>query len=336
MGRGRVTRPVTRVDSFEQQITALTAPAPPRFPVGQIVAIDPTGAVTVNLGGYNWPATRIVDTPLSVGDNVLLLREGRALTILGPIAPTARPVTGTVASVPSNSWTLLVTTSIGTISAYYPSSYGSPAAGDQVLLIWQGSVAIAVKQGSNGTPGPLPVNPPPSTPLPPPTAPNTGTQVFQAVASGTYSSNNGWQAGSGGHVIAGPDTVANLLDIYSGAWFLGRRIPNTLHGATVEQAWIYLGRDSGGSDSPQTVHLYRVNDVRRPAGALDFTATTVDVVLEFGQRGWFELPASFAQELVDSGGSVGVQAPSGPYVVLWGLAQSGMAGAIKIAWRKDT
>lgn len=320
----------TDIDSLEQGIVELTKRVPLRVVVAQVTAIDGSGNVTVNIGGNDWAATRLLDTPVQVGDNVLVLRQAGTLTVLGPIDSTGRPTGGTVASVPTNSYMIVVTTAAGPVQAVFPASY-TPTVGDAVLLLWQGSQPVAVAQGKTGAPPAPTPKPRPVTPDPPPRAAQSGTRTFPAVASDTRRSGQ-WRNDDAGNVIAG--TAPGYPGLNSGAWFTGNRPKATLHGATVLNAWIWLARTGGGNFGPQTVHLWRVADSRR-AGDLNFTADSHDLALDIGQRGWFPLPNSFAQALIDSGGSPAIRAPSGPYVRLWGLANHPMAGTVKISWTRS-
>jgi len=122
-----------------------------------------------------------------------------------------------------------------------------------------------------------------------------------------------------------------------GAWFYNGRIRSSLAGVIVTAARIWLSRTGGGTSAAQTVHLFRVTNDKQPGGDVTFDgATTHDVSLAVGQSGWFALPVAFAQTLVDSGGSIGIKAPSGPYVRLLGLKNSGQAATLQITWRRSS
>jgi hypothetical protein len=303
----------------------------------QVTDVDSAGLVTVDLGGNDRRAARMLDTPLAIGDNVLAVRQGLRLTILGPLDVAARPVNGTVASAPSNSFQIIVNTTLGALGCQFLGSY-TPVVGDKVLIMWSGSTPIVIgEQGKTGTP-PTPTPPPPPrppTPTPPPKPPTIkrGTKIIQAVSCGSYRSGQ-WRDDAAGNVIQG--TAPGYPGLNSGAWFYAGKVHANLAGATVTGAWIWLSRVSGGAFAAQTVHLFRELDDRHPTGntAPSFGALNADVALAVGQSGWFRLPLDFAQGLVDLGGSVGVKAPSGPYVRLAGLAQTGRAGSLKISWRK--
>jgi hypothetical protein len=336
----------SRNDEIEQLIAQRTPPAA-RFITGEVCSVDSAGNVTVALaGGGQRAVARLVDTSVQLGDPVLLLRDGNLLTVVGPISAVNLPVTGTVASVPPSGYSLVVDTPTGPVTALFPASY-NPTVGDFVLLIWQGSVAIAFKRGASGSPsgddftvGPGFTRPPGSnvgdfTPqgdgqVDAAGGAASGSNVFPATGSGTRRDGT-WCGDVDGRVVAGtgPSGGAN-----TGAWFTSNNPMHELAGATVTAAWIWLARDTGAADGPQTVHLYRVTDPDPGDADLTFTADTVDAVLDVGDAGWYELPADLAQNLVDDGGSIAVQAPDGPYVRLQGLPQSGQAGALKIEWSR--
>lgn len=325
-----MTGPVLDPAALDQVLDARLPRNTPTFVMGQVTAIDSSGAVTVNLGGVDRAATRTLDVPLTVGDNVFCVRQRSQLTVLGPVDAYTRPITGTVASTPANSYTIVVTTAIGAVSAQFPASY-TPTVGDSVLIVWAGSVPIVLgKWGKIGTPGSAPAAPGrPSTPAPPSPIPTAGTKTFHAVASGTRRGGV-WRADTAGNVIQG--TAPSGGSANTGAWFYGGQPRATLAGATVTAAWVWLQRVEGGTAGPLTVHLYRVTDDRRPAGDPTFTTTTNDVPLDIGQSGWWPIDTSFGQALVNSGGSVGVQGT--PYVRLAGLGNTGAAGALRLQWRK--
>ena len=321
-----------RVDglSLAQSIAARTDRAGvPNARVGQVTGIDAsTGAVTVSVQGNDRTDYLYAASPLAVGDTVNILDD----VVLGPVVAKAPPIQGTVASVPTNSAAIIVTTSTGTVSAFFLAAY-TPTVGDVVYLDWLGTQPIAIgKAGKTGTPpAPDPVSPPAPKP-PPPQPPQLGSTTFAASSCGTYRVGDGWRDDANGDVIQG--TSDGYPGLNSGAWFYGGRVKATLSGATVTGAQIWLGRTSGGTYAAQPVHVQRVGHDARPAGTLSFTGSATDVAVAVGQTGWFTIPASLAQSLVDSGGSIGIQAASGPYARMFGLSKSGQAGALKISWRR--
>ncbi len=166
----------------------------------------------------------------------------------------------------------------------------------------------------------------------PPTAPPGGSQegitVFTAIGVGTY--RGGWRNDDNGDVIQG--TAPGFAGANEGAWFYGNTPYSTLNGATVTAFQIYLGRTEGGVFGAQTANLQRVNHAYRPPGGMTFTGSATGVNVAVGQLDWFSLPTSLGQDLVNNGGSIGIR--NSPYMRMFGLSKNGMAGALRISWRR--
>ncbi|MCW2496053.1 hypothetical protein [Jatrophihabitans sp.] len=323
---------VTDPGSLVQQIAARTSKHTIAVTqIGQITDIT-AGVITVNIGGAVQTAVLTL-APVDVGDNVLVLQQntqdGSLLYVLGPLATLTPPLQGTVDTLPTDSYTIPVVTDAGTVNAWWSADY-TPTEGDAVILTWLGSQPFVLgAQGILGTPPAPTPKLPPNTPPPPTPDPIAGTTTFPASDCGTWQ--GGWRTDVNGNVIQGPQPDdTSRVDV--GAWFYSGRVASTLEGATVVGAQIWLGRVGGGDDGAQTVTLYRTTDDVVPAGNVTFTATEATASLAVGDSGWYPLPPEFVQELVDSGGSIGVQAAAGPYVRLEGLNQSGNAGALRITW----
>lgn len=295
---------------------------------GQIAQVL-SASVTVYIGGNLHP-DKLVAAPgykPVAGDQVLVLRRGQVLTVLGAITP-PYATEGTVSTVPGSTSTVIGVTVAGIAAAVelpFLDSY-TPVVGHQVSLLWRGGVNSGLVLGKVGNALPPPA--PPAPPPPPPPAPLEGSTVFNAVDVGTYRS--GWRNDDNGDVIQG--TAPSFAGANSGAWFYGGHPKNTLTGATVTALEIWLGRTSGGVFGGQSCHLYRVVDDWQPGGALTFGTGPNNVSLSVGQEGWFSLPASLGQELVNSGGSIGITGE--PYMRMYGLSKSGQAGTIRIYWRR--
>lgn len=285
---------------------------------------DLLGHVSVSIGG-NIAKNVLTVTGYSPnrGDPVAILRTGQFLLVLGGTGLPLPPV-GVVASVPVGSSTIVVTAAGVNYSVRFVHTY-TPAVSDQVYILWPGTDAAGLVLGKVGT---TPAPPPPTAPPPPPGAGSTGTTTFQATHVGTWRS--GWRNDDNGDVIQG--VAPGYPGDNEGAWFYSGQIRGTLGGATVTGAEIWLGRTNGGVFASQTANLYRVTNDTRPAGALTFSGTSTGVGLAVGQAGWVTLPTSLAQSLVDSGGSIGIK--GSPYMRLYGLSQSGSAGALRISWRR--
>lgn len=324
---------VTDPGSIAQQIAARVMPSTvmASVAVGQVVAVSDGGA-TINLGGVNIvPALMLSPIPANVGDNILVLMQAGFVYGLGPVGADAMPYTGTVTSVPAGSSLIVVSTSVGSLSCMFPSSY-APAVNDAVYLTWAGSQPIVLgKQG--GTPAAAGVVYPVPTPKPPPTVVK-GTSTFQARDAATYNPDDGgWRNDDNGDVIQGEWDGYGLNN---GAWFYHGQVRSSLAGATVTGASIWLGRGSGGWYQAETCNLYRVANDSRPGGNVTFdTGHAFSAALSVGQSGWFPVPVSVAQALVTDGGSIGCEAPSGsPYMRMYGLSSSGSAGSLRISWQK--
>lgn len=294
---------------------------------GQIEAVSDT-TVDVNLGGNTHPG-RLIAAPgykPIVGDTVLVLRDGAQISVLGAVS-TPLPTEGTVTST-SGSITTVVQVSVaghGTVELPWLSSY-TPAVSDVVTILWRGGRNSGLILGTAGTAAAPP--PPPLPPAPPPATPVEGVTTFQAVQVGTYRGGI-WRTDDNGDVIQG---TTSGYPANEGAWFYGRSPHYSLNGAVVRGIDMWLGRGSGGVFAAQNLHIYRVADDWRPAGALTWGTGPNDRAFAVGQEGWVGLPASLGQELVNNGGSLGVKGE--PYMRMYGLSRSGQAGTIRIYWRR--
>lgn len=298
--------------------------------LGTVVGVNvTTGTLTVNVGGVEYDDLLVADAGLSPtnGDPVLLLRQGDMTVVIGLLSRWLPPH-GTVAATGASTLTVTVP-GVGNVALPYLASYAAPAISDAVDIRWGGTTGRGLVIGELSTSPTSPTAPAPAPPPPPP-APSTGTTTFPARSVGTYRS--GWRTDDNGDVIQG--TAPGYAGINSGAWFYHGQIRSTLSGATVTGAQIYMGRTSGGTYAAQPCHLQRVTDNVRPAGALTFTGGVDDVDLAVNQTGWFSISTAMVQALIDSGGSIGIQAPAGPYMRMYGLSKSGSAGALRITWER--
>lgn len=282
------------------------------------------GHVSVSIGG------RVIEDVLTVtgyspnrGDPVAVLRTPQLLLVLGGTGLPLPPV-GVVTTVPVGSPTITVTAAGTAYPVRFVQTY-TPTVADQVYILWPGTDASGLVLGKVGTTSPPPA---PTAPPPPPGGGSTGTTTFTATGVGTYRS--GWRSDDNGDVIQG--TAPTYPGANEGAWFYSGQPRGTLAGATVTAAEIWLGRADGGVFASQTANLQRVGNDTRPGGALTFTGSATGVGLAVGQTGWFSIPTSLAQSLVDSGGSIGIR--NSPYMRMYGLSKSGSAGALRISWRR--
>lgn len=283
-----------------------------------------SGYITVSVGGNAIPnVLTLTGYSPNLGDPVALLRAGPFLLCLGGTGAPLPPK-GTVTTVPVGSPTIEVTAAGQTHDLPFLSTY-TPTVSDQVYLLWPGTAAAGLVLGEVGT---TPAPPPPTAPPPPPGGGSTGKTLFVATGVGTYRS--GWRSDDNGDVIQG--TAPTFAGANEGAWFYSGHIRGTLAGATVTAAEIWLGRAEAGVYASQTANLQRVTSDTKPGGALTFTGSASGVGLAAGQTGWFSIPTSLAQSLVDSGGSIGIK--GAPYMRMYGLSKSGSAGALRISWRR--
>lgn len=305
-------------------------PEPTEILTGYISAITVGDIVTVTVGGNPNPGKLIsaaVNYVPTIGDSVLCLRRGNDLRVIGPSGPPL-PATGVVAASPGKTAsTLTITvTGIGSVEMPWIAAYTPITVGDKVALLWYGAPTTGLVLGKVGNAyANNPAPPPPPGAPPPPAA--TGTTVFTATAVGTWR-DGGWRSDDNGDAIQGtyPGFGAN-----TGVWFYNGQPRSTLGGATVTSAEIWLGRTSGGTFAAQTVHLYRTADDFK-GGAPSLLTGPHDVSLAVDQSGWFGLSTTIAQQLVTTGGGIGIS--GSPYLRMYGLTKSGQAGALRINWRR--
>lgn len=323
---------VTDSGSLAQQVARRAGQQGALLKTGLVTGVDTSGNVTVNIDGSPVTGLSLCGVPLQPGDAVKVIRQGGTYWVAGLVVAQDRPTVGTVASVPASSSTIVVATTLGALSCGWAAAY-TPTVGDVVWIAWLGSTPVVVgKQGVTGAPPAPALTPAPSPAPPPPPAVTTGTTYFPCVGSGTYRS--GWLSNSisDGNVMQG-DYGYGPND---GAWFTGGRPHSSLAGATVTDCKIWLRRDYGGTYAAQTIHLIRVANNYQPGGALSFDSghATDSIALAVGQSGWFDVPNSIAQALVDSGGSLGVTSAD-PYVRLYGRPNDTRAGQLRISWRRS-
>jgi hypothetical protein len=284
--------------------------------------------VTVYVGGNPHPGKLVASAgylPMP-GDPVVVLRQGQVITVIGPHLP-AYPTKCTVSALPDVTTDLVLVTvpGFGTRRLPFLASY-TPQVSDLVEVLWRGGLDSGLILGEVGDA--VAAAPPPSPPTAPPGGSQEGTSTFTAVGVGTY--RGGWRTDDNGDVIQG--VAPGFAGANEGAWFYGNQPHSTLNGATVTGVSIWLGRTQGGVFGAQTANLQRVNHSFRPPGGMTFTGSVSGVALAVGQEGWFSLPTSLGQDLVNNGGSIGIR--NSPYMRMYGLSKSGMAGALRISWRR--
>lgn len=300
---------------------------------GTVTAIDSSGNVTVNVAGAILTGLIMLSAPVRVGDQVTITAQGGTYRIIGPAVTKVLPSSGTVTAVPSNSSVITVSTSLGSLSLPWNAAY-TPTVADVVRILWLDSQTgwVLGKDGKTGTPtdGGSPGGGEAVAPPPAPTI-TTGTITVPASSSAYYLGSK-WYSGD---VRQGTLPIAPSSP-YTGAWFYNGKVRASLAGATVTRAQIWLNLMANlTTTGAAAVHLIRVANNTRPGGALTFdTGNTYDASLKEGQSGWFDIPITFAQALVDAGGSIGIH--NNPGLVLAGLDTSGSAGALKITWQRSS
>ena len=266
--------------------------------VGTFVAATATGC-TVDVGGGRIPARLGSSYLPAVNEsvNVWTFDDGTTF-VMGPTV--AKPGTGTVTAVAASLVTL--STAFGDVVAPYIGA--TPSAGQVMALRWHGGpVAIGVMSTSPADPTP---------PDPPAVSTKQHVDVFQALDAGSWN-RYGWQ-----------QEQVWASDSYSGAWFVGSKIADTLPAdADVSKVEIYLPVVSLFGSSPNfALHAYS----SKPAGQPTYGASTPLAV----RPGWNTLPASWGDALRAGGGSFGVGVNHGGKNVFRSLAQDGMSGALRI------
>lgn len=294
--------------------------------IGEITALAATSA-TLNVNGGLLTVLPLDHYAPAVGDVAVVLRQGGRVYAIGSIG-THQPTTGTVVAPVTAGQPVNVSTSQGTLSLSYLASY-TPTLGHLVYIGWlSGTGVVLGRQGVTPVPPPPPPTPPPPVVVDPPPPPSGTVSTFPATQGRSYRVGGGWQ--TTGEVLQGPDNIQG----YSGAWFYGSALTNTLSGATVVTAQIYLHRLSGEPHWPLV--LQRHTSGTKPATAnVTYAGATQSVTIENGEKGWFTLPTALAQALVDSGGGVGLpMVPIGNFLIRTAaLATTPTAGTIRITWR---
>ena len=268
-----------------------------------------------------------------IGDPVLCARMDGRWYVVGstsaqPLPPT--PVRGTVTAVPSGSSRISVDVAgHGVLEVPFLGSY-SPAVGDNVMLWWPVTDSVPTVLGRPGaTPTP---KPPPPDPTPPP--PETGRHRFSARDSGSYM-DSAWNSFFDRHLMQGSFSGPSNR----GAWFYGSSPTSTLRSRRVTGARLRLGarRRVGNYNSSLTITLQRHTSRTRGSGFPSTTGGTRNITLPVnaGAR-WVDIPNSWAQAIVDSGG--GIALVGSTYGGLVGVGSSSgldpSSGLLEISWTR--
>lgn len=289
-----------------------------------------SGGFAVNVNGNTLPASSIDPVAVSAGDSVLVAvisgATGQAeAVVLGRMANTMRPATGTVAVVPVGSQTITVTGSDGaSYTAYFLSGY-TPAVGDNVEMAFVGGYPYVSKAGT--TPVPAPVQ----TVAAPPGAASTGTTPFSAFDSATWWGGGGWGSyGRTDHVYSGTWGGSTV----NGAWFYNGAGAQ-LAGRTILGGRFVLGaRDigAGNYNSPASVNIYTHGSATRPGGNVS-TLNGPTTVAAQPWQGLTTYPLSTAQA-VDFVNGGGIAIFNGDYAAFQGIQANAQSGTVYIDWSR--
>lgn len=271
-----------------------------------------------------WPAMVV----LVDGDRVQVVLVDGTAVVVGPVVPTPRPISGSIAGAAS-SGLIPVTTTAGTVQARYAGT--APAIGTLVGLVWQGGGAPPFLLPGTLAPVSTDPQPPPDVPAPPPSGPDSGTLLVTAQGSGSWRT-GGWGWASSTDVVQGGSPYVSQDS--RGGWWYGDKA-RALTGRPITGCRIRLGARLriGSYNAAAVVHLYRTADGSRPGGELNRVAGPYDVTLAAGAGpGWYGLPASVGQALVDSGGGLAIA--GSPYAGVAGVSDDPESGQVALDWTR--
>lgn len=295
-----------------------------------LMVIGSDGKLAVNVNGNTLGASWADPLVVAEGDPVLVeisggrAGQGRAF-VRSRVTNAPRPGQATVTTTPAGSPTITVTGTDGEVySATFIASY-TPVVGDKVLLSW--NAALPSVQGKVSITAAPP--PPPPVVVPPPAA-QTGTERYQAQASGTLWGPGGWDSWAGGNsnVYQGNYGSGPLY----GAWFY-HGSPKQLAGRTITRIRFLLGarRPVGSNNAPVTVHFYAHTSTYKPGGDVSRTVGPADVTANPGQGlTEYDLPLSFAPVLQAGGG---IAIGGDPYAGFLGINSQPESGLLIMDWR---
>lgn len=284
-----------------------------------------TTTVGVNVDGSFppvwWPAGYI-PTP---GDPVKVLMVDGTAVVHSPVISGQRPLTGTVADVPTNGYVPVTTTEAGTILCRYTGT--APTVGTLVRLDWQATTPwVWPTTPSTTTPPTLPGGG--GGPTPPPTS-LTGTLSVASGDSGSWSA-QGWSSFHGTDLTQGAWSGGSA---YTGAWFYGSA-PQQIAGRTVTGFRLRLGarRRIGNYNSSVGLNIYRTANSTRPGGDVSRVEGPVTVTLAANAPAqWVALPTAWGQAIVNGGGGIGIA--GGTYAGVVGVGGDPASGQLEFDWR---
>ncbi len=202
------------------------------------------------------------------------------------------------------------------------------AAGDRVAFMRAGGVwVVTCRLDTAATAGD------PDNPAPPPPKPSvvTGSKTFTPVETRSRQGSKwrtdnddvyqGQYGGQGNHI---------------GCAFYGNG-PRSLSGATATACYLQLRRRSaGGITAAQDTTLRLVTERTRPSGAPTLGASTDGPNLAWGQATRWQLPNSWAQEMINgtAGGIAVYESDGSPYVILDGRGRYSASCQLTIQWSR--
>lgn len=304
-----------------------------RLTAGTVKRDSSTGDLQVTVEGVPMAAAWLDGLVLSPGDTVVVAtmraREGQSSAlVLGKSHNKPRPGEGQVTEVPASSPTISVSADGETYSARFLATY-TPVVGDNVMLLWQGSMPVVL-----GEVGVVPAPPPPDVPEPTPDAPpepkESGVESYPSTDTGTFDVGNGvWSRYYGSHIMQGTSSGYTS----QGTWFYGNA-PTTLSGRTITRFRFKIPsrRHAGNYNSSLTLHFYLHNH-RTRAGAPPRVAGPHDVSIPPRYAGgWVDLPVGWGQAIADSGGGISIYGD--PYGGVTGRYEDPSSGQLELHWTR--
>lgn len=304
----------------------------------------------VSIGGNVLSAIWLMHVVAEVGDPLTMLiidfndSTSSAPYVLGvtgqyeaPAAVVPLPIEGTIKTWAAGSLTTVVTTTQGDKTAVVLSNY-TPVVGDRVRLLWQtapnGGIVCSVlaKIGSvtpPDPPAPPTPKPKPEKPAPPPPKPVTGSDIFAASNSGTYSTGvSAWNGYYKTDVYTG--SGYGSLGQQRGAWFYHDKM-SKLDGKTITkvQVWIPGRLRVGGYNSSVTFDIHRHTSKKRPSGDVNRVATQSITLPANSDGRWVDLPTSWGTPLVNGDG---ISVSGGSYAGFNGIKDNANSGRVRLYW----
>lgn len=273
----------------------------------------------VQTGGSMVPCVSLSGYAAVIGDPVacVTLGDGSAL-LLGAARSEAQPASATVTALGVGVVDLLDEFG-GEWTMPYMSSY-EPAVNDVVAVSWQTREGIVLGVRAAQQHGTVP-------PIPQPES-GWGEQVFTATDAASW---------RGGKWRTDTDAVAQAdwggYGVNQGAWFYGGLPQQRIASGRITHAAIWLPRAQGGVYAPQTLGLWRHTSDQRPSGNVTRADGAYNITTpRVGESAWVEISLTLAQNIID-GGPGGIAVNGSDYVVLKGLRDDPMSGALSLQWR---